>query len=127
MRRIFLVVLIYTLGYTLAVGDQVVGNSGVVQQVVGDLAYVVGLNSLASLGSQLRVDSRLSEDGIALEVMKLIKKSLLIAVKNGKDLKARGDLLAAASMGSTSFQKGLGAIHSLSHPVNSQFNVHHGL
>ncbi len=66
-------------------------------------------------------------DGISLEGMKLIKKSLLIAVKNGKDLKARADLLAAASMGSTAFQKGLGAIHSLSHPVNSQFNVHHGL
>ena len=66
-------------------------------------------------------------DGIALEGMRLIKKSLLIAVKNGKDLNARADLLAAASMGSTAFQKGLGAIHSLSHPVNAQFNVHHGL
>ena len=66
-------------------------------------------------------------DGIALEGMRLIKKSLLTAVKNGKDLNARADLLAAASMGSTAFQKGLGAIHSLSHPVNAQFNVHHGL
>jgi len=66
-------------------------------------------------------------DGIAIEGMKLIKKSLLTAVKNGKDLEARLDLLAAASMGSTAFQKGLGAIHSLSHPVNSQFNIHHGL
>ncbi len=66
-------------------------------------------------------------DGIALEVIRLIKKSLLIVVKNGKDLNARADLLAAASMGSTAFQKGLGAIHSLSHPVNAQFNVHHGL
>ena len=66
-------------------------------------------------------------DGIALEGMRLIKKSLLIAVKNGKDLNARMDLLVAASMGSTAFQKGLGAIHSLSHPVNAQFNVHHGL
>ena len=66
-------------------------------------------------------------DGIAIEGMKLIKKSLLNAFKNGKDLEARGNLLAAASMGSTSFQKGLGAIHSLSHPVNSQFNIHHGL
>ncbi len=66
-------------------------------------------------------------DGIAIEGMRLIKKSLLIAVKNGKDLNARADLLAAASMGSTAFQKGLGAIHSLSHPINSQFNVHHGL
>ena len=66
-------------------------------------------------------------DGIAIEGMKLIKKSLLTAFKNGKDLEARRDLLTAASMGSTAFQKGLGAIHSLSHPVNSQFNIHHGL
>ena len=66
-------------------------------------------------------------DGIAIEGMKLIKNSLLVAVKNGKDLNARADLLAAASMGSTAFQKGLGAIHSLSHPVNAQFNIHHGL
>ena len=66
-------------------------------------------------------------DGIAIEGMKLIKQSLLAAVKNGKDLNARKDLLTAASMGSTAFQKGLGAIHSLSHPVNAQFNVHHGL
>lgn len=80
MRRIFLVVLIYTLGDTLAVGDQVVGNSGVVQQVVGDLAYVVGLNSLASLGSQLRVDSRLSEDGIALEVIKELDDMLVTRI-----------------------------------------------
>ena len=66
-------------------------------------------------------------DGIAIEGMKLIKRSLLKAVNNGKDLEARSDLLAAASMGSTAFQKGLGAIHSLSHPVNAQFNIHHGL
>ena len=66
-------------------------------------------------------------DGIAIEGMKLIKKSLLIAIQDGKDLNARADLLAAASMGSTAFQKGLGAIHSLSHPINARFNVHHGL
>ena len=66
-------------------------------------------------------------DGIAIEGMKLIRKSLLKAVGNGKDLSARADLLAAASMGSTAFQKGLGAIHSLSHPVNAQYDIHHGL
>jgi alcohol dehydrogenase class IV len=66
-------------------------------------------------------------DGIAIEGMKLIKKSILNAFNNGKDLEARADLLAAASMGSTAFQKGLGAIHSLSHPINAQFNIHHGL
>ena len=66
-------------------------------------------------------------DGIAIEGMKLIKRSLLKAVKDGNDLNARLDLLVAASMGSTAFQKGLGAIHSLSHPLNAQFNLHHGL
>ena len=66
-------------------------------------------------------------DGIAIEGMRLIKKSLLDAVHNGNDLDARSDLLAAASMGSTAFQKGLGAIHSLSHPLNAKFNIHHGL
>ena len=66
-------------------------------------------------------------DGIALEGMRLIKNSLTVAVKDGKNIKARSEMLAAASMGSTAFQKGLGAIHSLSHPVNAQFNVHHGL
>ena len=66
-------------------------------------------------------------DGIAIEGMRLIKKSLLNAVHNGNDLDARSDLLAAACMGSTAFQKGLGAIHSLSHPLNAKFNIHHGL
>ena len=66
-------------------------------------------------------------DGIALEGMKLIKKSLIEAVKNGSNIEARMNMLTAASMGSTAFQKGLGAIHSLSHPVNALNNIHHGL
>ncbi len=66
-------------------------------------------------------------DGIALEGMRMINQWLLKAVKNGSDIEARMNMLAAASMGSTAFQKGLGAIHSLSHPVNALNNVHHGL
>ena len=66
-------------------------------------------------------------DGIAIEGMRLINKWLLKAVKNGKDIEARMNMLTAASMGSTAFQKGLGAIHSLSHPINALNNVHHGL
>ena len=66
-------------------------------------------------------------DGIALEGMRLINKWLLIAVNDGKNIEARMNMLTAASMGSTAFQKGLGAIHSLSHPVNALNNVHHGL
>ena len=66
-------------------------------------------------------------DGIALEGMRLIKKWLLEAVNNGSNIEARMNMLTAASMGSTAFQKGLGAIHSLSHPVNALNNIHHGL
>jgi len=66
-------------------------------------------------------------DGIALEGMKLIKNWLIEAVENGSNIEARMNMLTAASMGSTAFQKGLGAIHSLSHPVNALNNVHHGL
>ena len=66
-------------------------------------------------------------DGIALEGINLIKTSLMKAFNDGKNIEARQNLLAASSMGSTAFQKGLGAIHSLSHPINSKFNMHHGL
>ncbi len=66
-------------------------------------------------------------EGIALEGIKLIKKSLFVAFKDGGNIEARQNLLAASSMGSTAFQKGLGAIHSLSHPVNAKYNIHHGL
>ena len=66
-------------------------------------------------------------DGIALEGMRLINKWLIEAVNNGSNLEARMNMMTAASMGSTAFQKGLGAIHSLSHPVNALNNVHHGL
>jgi alcohol dehydrogenase class IV len=66
-------------------------------------------------------------DGIALEGIRLINKWLLKAVEDGSNIKARMNMLTAASMGSTAFQKGLGAIHSLSHPVNGVNNIHHGL
>ena len=66
-------------------------------------------------------------DGIALEGIRLINQSLLVAFKDGKNIEARMNMLTAASMGSTAFQKGLGAIHSLSHPVNALNNIHHGL
>lgn len=66
-------------------------------------------------------------DGIALEGMRLINQWLLIVYKNGSNIEARMNMLTAASMGATAFQKGLGAIHSLSHPVNAVNNIHHGL
>ena len=66
-------------------------------------------------------------DGIALEGIRIINNWLLAAVEDGSNIEARMNMLTAASMGSTAFQKGLGAIHSLSHPVNALNNIHHGL
>ena len=65
--------------------------------------------------------------GIALEGMFIVKNNLIKAYHDGSNLDARGSMLAASSMGSIAFQKGLGAIHSLSHPVGAIYNTHHGL
>jgi alcohol dehydrogenase class IV len=66
-------------------------------------------------------------DGIAVEGMRLVKQSLFAAATEPRNVAARSDMLAAASMGATAFQKGLGAIHSLSHPIGAKFHAHHGL
>ncbi len=66
-------------------------------------------------------------DGIAVEGMKLIKEFLPRAVEDGGDIEARSRMLAAASMGATAFQKGLGAVHSISHPIGAIYDTHHGL
>ena len=66
-------------------------------------------------------------DGIAMEAIKLIHRSLLKAVQDGTNVAARADMLAASLMGATSFQKGLGAMHAMSHPLGAHLNTHHGL
>ena len=92
------------------------------------LTAATGMDALAhNLEAFCATNFHPMAEGIALEGMKLIKKSLVVAFKDGKNIEARQNLLAASSMGSTAFQRGLGAIHSLSHPVNAQFNIHHGL
>jgi alcohol dehydrogenase class IV len=64
--------------------------------------------------------------GIALEGMRLVKTYLPRAYADGSDLEARAHMMSAAAMGATAFQKGLGAIHALSHPVGAVYNTHHG-
>lgn len=64
--------------------------------------------------------------GIALEGMRLVREYLPMAYTDGRDLVARGHMMAAAMMGATAFQKGLGAIHAISHPLGAIFNLHHG-
>ncbi|MBX3578892.1 MAG: iron-containing alcohol dehydrogenase [Rhizobiaceae bacterium] len=66
-------------------------------------------------------------DGIALEGIRLVFENLPKAYANGKDLTARAHMMSAAAMGATAFQKGLGAIHSLSHPIGALYDTHHGM
>jgi len=66
-------------------------------------------------------------DGIALEGMRLSFENLPKAFANGSDLTARAHMMSAAAMGATAFQKGLGAIHSLSHPIGALYDTHHGM
>jgi alcohol dehydrogenase class IV len=66
-------------------------------------------------------------DGIALEGMRLIRQYLPRAYRDGGDMEARSRMLAAASMGAAAFQKGLGAVHAISHPVGALYDTHHGL
>jgi len=64
--------------------------------------------------------------GIALEGMRLVKENLARAVRDGGDIIARGHMMSAAMMGAVAFQKGLGAIHALSHPIGALHHTHHG-
>ncbi|WP_210527957.1 iron-containing alcohol dehydrogenase [Rubellimicrobium arenae] len=64
--------------------------------------------------------------GIALEGMRLVNEYLPRAFRDGSDLEARANMMAAGSMGAVAFQKGLGAVHALSHPVGANYNTHHG-
>lgn len=64
--------------------------------------------------------------GIALEGMRLVKENLPIVYKDPNNTEARANMMSAAAMGATAFQKGLGAIHALSHPIGAQHHTHHG-
>jgi len=66
-------------------------------------------------------------DGVAIEGMRLIKQWLPLAFKQGADLVARSHMMVASTMGATAFQKGLGAVHALAHPLGALYDKHHGL
>src|SRR5689334_12994321 len=103
-----------------------------------DPELTVGMPALITAGTGMDAFSHCLEaycgnfyhplaDGIAVEGVRLVKENLATAVKDGKNLDARAHMMSAAAMGATSFQKALGAIHSLSHPVGSLYDTHHGL
>ncbi len=93
-----------------------------------DLTAATGMDALAhNLEAYCARGYHPMADGMALEGMRLIKEWLPSAVKDGTDISARAHMLVASMMGATAFQKGLGAIHALSHPVGALYNAHHGL
>lgn len=88
----------------------------------------VGMDALAhNLEAYCAPGFHPQADGIALEGIRLVASALVRATQDGSDIKARSEMMAAALMGATAFQKGLGAIHSLSHPVGAHYDSHHGL
>jgi len=108
------------------------------RQTLCDPELTVGMPPIITAGTGMDAFSHCLEaycgsayhplaDGIAAEGIRLVKENLARAVKNGRDLEARAHMMAAAAMGATAFQKGLGAIHALSHPVGALCDTHHGL
>jgi alcohol dehydrogenase class IV len=107
-------------------------------QVILDPELTVGLPPAITAGTGMDAFAHCLEayaspayhpmaEGIAVEGMRLVKDFLPRAYRDGADLEARGQMLVAAAMGATAFQKGLGAIHALSHPVGALYGTHHGL
>ena len=107
-------------------------------QVILDPELTVGLPPALTAGTGMDAFAHCLEayaspsyhpmaEGIAVEGLRLCKDYLPRAYRDGGDLEARGNMLAAAAMGATAFQKGLGAIHALSHPVGALYDTHHGL
>ena len=106
--------------------------------VISDPELTIGLPPVLTAGTGLDAFAHCIEaycspafhpmsQGIALEGMRLVKNALPVAVKTGTDLEARANMLIAASMGATAFQKGLGAIHSLSHSIGALYDTPHGM
>jgi alcohol dehydrogenase class IV len=92
------------------------------------LTMATGMDALSHCFEAYCVDAfHPLADGVALEGLRIVNAYLPRAVADGADIEARAYMLAAASMGATAFQKGLGAIHAISHPVGARYDVHHGL
>ena len=66
-------------------------------------------------------------EGIAMEGIRLVKEFLPLAVSDGSNIESRMHMMVASSMGATAFQKGLGAMHALAHPLGALYDAHHGL
>ena len=105
--------------------------------VIADPELTVGMPGFVTAGTGMDALSHYLEaycsphyhpmsHGIALEGMRLVKDNLLTAFHDGNNLVARAEMMSAAMMGATAFQKGLGAMHALAHPLGAVHNTHHG-
>jgi alcohol dehydrogenase class IV len=107
-------------------------------KVICDPALTVGLPAKITAATGMDAFSHCLEaycapgfhpmaDGIAVEGIRLVHRALETAVADGADIPARSYMMAASAMGATAFQKGLGGMHALSHPIGAHLNAHHGL
>ncbi len=97
-------------------------------ELPGDLTAATGMDALShNIEAFCCPFLHPMSDGLAIEGMRLIKEALPRAVSDGTDLQARSDMLAASILGGGAFQKGVGAMHALSHPCSGIFDLHHGL
>jgi len=105
--------------------------------VICDPELTVGMPSMITAGTGMDAFAHCLEaycsphyhpmsQGIAVEGMRLVKEYLPRVFADGTDIEARAHMMSAAAMGATAFQKGLGAIHALSHPIGAFYNSHHG-
>ncbi len=108
--------------------DKVIADPEITVTMPPDITAAVGMDALShNLEAFCSPVFHPMAQGIALEAIGLIKRWLLVAHQEGNNLSARSAMLAASTMGAVAFQKGLGAMHSLSHPCSALFNTHHGL
>ncbi len=106
--------------------------------VIADPELTVGMPAFITIGTGMDALAHCLEaycapgyhpmaDGIAVEGMRLVFENLPKVVLDPSNVEARGHMMSAAAMGATAFQKGLGAIHALSHPVGALYDTHHGM
>lgn len=106
--------------------------------VICDPELTVGLPQVITVGAGLDAFIHCLEaysspfyhpmsQGIALEGMRLVKENLPKVFADPNDIEARGHMMSAAAMGATAFQKGLGAMHAMAHPIGATYNTHHGM
>ncbi len=114
--------------HPLMLPDVVIADPELTKDLPAAITAATGIDAFVhSLEAYLSPGYHPMADGIALEAMSLIKRWLPVAFTRGDDLVARSHMLVASTMGATAFQKGLGGIHALAHPIGALYDKHHGL